>query len=82
MSWDGRGEGREEGSNIQSLLFSFVFPLLLRLKAVKDAEALQSARRDIANLLEEKRTLLDTVRSLQSQLSTPEEAPKFGQGNR
>lgn len=58
------------------------------MKAVKDAEALQGARKDIATLLEEKRTLLDTVRSLQSQLSSAissplsPDAPKYGQGNR
>lgn len=52
---------------------------------MRDADALQVARRDIATLLEEKRTLLDTVRSLQTQLSamsmppTPSpEAPKSG----
>lgn len=58
------------------------------MKAVKDAEALQGARKDIATLLEEKRTLLDTVRSLQSQLSSAissplsPDGPKYGQGNR
>lgn len=53
------------------------------MKLSKDAEMLQTARNDIAALLEEKRTLLDTVRSLQSQLSamsspTSPDAPKPG----
>lgn len=52
---------------------------------MKDAEALQGARRDIATLLEEKRTLLNTVRSLQSQLSSMKVSPDIpspGNGNR
>lgn len=58
------------------------------MKTLKDAEALQGARKDIATLLEEKRTLLDTVRSLQSQLSSAMSSPtspdegKYGQGHR
>lgn len=52
---------------------------------MKDAEALQGARKDIATLLEEKRTLLNTVRSLQSQLSSSLISPDVqssGNGNR
>lgn len=54
------------------------------MKSAKDADTLQSARNDIATLLEEKRTLLDTVRSLQSQLSalSSPTSPDAGYGNR